>query len=911
MFNLEDFREYPILFPLVEKLNKYIKKEKSDKVSQIIEDIKDLLQEKKLAIPITYLFSILAEKDLSYITREVINDVIIFLDSDTTKLKLNTIIIVGFYLLEKSSLIEEFILQFIEMLDHDSNEIVDNVYYFLQRISEKYPKVLCDYKAILLKRLKNEKSGENQLTLLQFIEPCDYFDFDELYQFRAVTLHLISQYKGKIEHKFISRLLLKVFQLFPEFQENTADYEKAESLINDLKNLFIMKKYDFSKISKENGIDLKQFLQKQKTSPLFNSKITFYIRLSDKDQIYYYEIEKGKLIEFFNSANKISGEMIKNKFTQIIENDYELELFMKILIKLKIIKGYFSDLNYFYPHIYLRASIVKQLQEKGLIKIDKYNYVPPEFLKEIIDEVSQSMKTLLLLSNNGKIYFSQKKINQTVNIEAAKTNAIDLKAYKKRLSLVDYSKLIDNLPKDYLSRFNHNTQYLTNLGLTNVRKEIENSKIIGYFSINDISSKLKIGKVILLNILEEQVDMRSGVFDKNKNKFFYSKFLNEKINQINQIRNEEEKANSIVKLANELYIEEDVIFSKLKDNLRSIGEEIKNKAEIDINEYIDKTGMDYEEFINFIRNLNLDYFKKADVLIIDPERINEAKAEIKIKLIERVQEEDFIEFNDLELTQNIIQELLYGLQEEKKIMGIFYNDGEKLRFYTRKGIENLMLENQHFFSFHDFFSEKNLSESELQLLHTILEELMEVRKLKGTFDEENLIFSSKEVLFAQNYNTILSEFENMINGYIEYFESEFEKIKKILIKRDETILPQEIIMIQEIIKEVNYNYVHWRSGIEAYVRNANINLLKKQGLTLKKYKTMKISPDGQRDVKLFEEDPEVVILLDKFKEWVKNYNTIELKYGNVIFYQKRLSRNPGNKEDIKKLNDLLIQLKLK
>ena len=537
--------------------------------------------------------------------------------------------------------------------------------------------------------------------------------------------------------------------------------------------------------------------------------------------------------------------------------------------------------------------------------------MPPELLKNIIDEVSQNTKDVLLMGKNGKLFYSQKRINQRVNKEAAKTNAIDLKAYQKRLTVEDYSKLIKHLPKDYLSKYHEGTQYLTNLGLINSRKEIENSKIIGYFSIYDISAKLKIGKKILFSILEEHIDLRSGVFDKNKLNFYYSKFLNEKINKINQIKDAEEKAQSISKVANELNINKDIIFLKLQENLKLIGEEIKKKKEIDINKYIDKTGMDYESFFQFIRDLKIDYFKKGDMIIIDPDRINDAKAEIKLKLIEKSKKEDFIEFSDLDFTQNIIEELLHRLQEEKNIEGIFYNDGEKVRFYTRKGIENLMLENQHFFSFHDFFSEKVLSDLELKLLRNILAKLMEEKTLNGTFDEENLIFSSKEVLFAQNYNTILSEFENLINSYIEYFELEFEKIKSILIKRDETIRPQEIKIIQDIIKQVNYNYVHWRSGVEAYVRNANFNLLKKQGLTLKRYRAMKISPHIQTDVKLFEEDLEVVSLLDTFKEWVKRFNAIELKYGNVIFYQKRLLRNPDNTEDLKKWNELLIQLKLK
>jgi len=910
MFNLEDFREYSTLFPFVEKINRYLKKEKLDKVSQIVGHLKSLLQEKGFAIPITYIFSILAEKEISFIQEGLVNEVMLFLESDDTKLRLNTIIIVGFYLLKNSSLIDSYLPQFIEMLKQDSNEIVENVYYFIHKYAELNPTLLCKHKRTLLELLKTEKIEKNQLALMQFIEPCSNFDFDELYEFKNVALMLVSQYQDKSNNMIISSLISKLSQLFPVFQEVNFDIVEVEELKRNISNLFIMKKYDFTKIAKEQGISLKDYLHKKSESPLIDLKSTFNIRNRDESQIYYYEIEKAKLISFFEGEDKISGVAIKKIFSQIIEDDIELELFMKMLIKLKIIKGYFSNLHYFYPYAYLREDIVNDLQEKGIINCDKYNYIPPEFLRVIIDEVSTSTKYSLLLGKHEKLYYSQKKINQTVNQEAAKSNAIDLVAYYKRLRKEDFTKLTKNLPKEYLSKYHEGTQYLTNLGLINVRKEIENSKIIGYFSISDISTKLKIRKSILFTFLEENIDLRSGVFDKDRHNFYYSKFLNEKIKHINQIKNEQEKAGLVNQLANELNIKKNVIFSKLEENLKSIGEEIKSQSEININEYIDKTGMDYEDFLKFIRALDIDYFKKNDKIIIDAVRINEAKTEIKVKLMDKAKNEDFIEFSDLDLTQNIFEDLLHGLQEEQKIIGIFYNDGEKIRFYTKKGIENLMLENQQFFSFQDFFSEKTLSESELKLLGSILNDLMESKRLNGTFDEESLIFSSNEVIFAQNYNTILSEFENLIMDYAKYFESEFEKIKRILIKKDETILPHEIKVIQEIIKEVNYNYVHWRSGIEAYVRNANSNLLKKQGLTLKKYNAMKISPDGKRDVKLFEEDKEVVALLDKFKEWVKLFNSIELKYGNVIFYQKRLSRDPDNTEDREKLKSLLIQLKL-
>ncbi|MHA1472343.1 MAG: hypothetical protein ACTSQW_04510, partial [Promethearchaeota archaeon] len=128
----------------------------------------------------------------------------------------------------------------------------------------------------------------------------------------------------------------------------------------------------------------------------------------------------------------------------------------------------------------------------------------------------------------------------------------------------------------------------------------------------------------------------------------------------------------------------------------------------------------------------------------------------------------------------------------------------------------------------------------------------------------------------------------MINAYIKTFNTEFEKIKKILIKRNETIFPIEIKMIQETIDRINEKYVRWRNGLEAFVRKANTTLLNKQGFTLKKYKSLSISTEKKDDIKFFEEDPEVIDSISNFNRWVKLFNKLELKYGNIIFYQKRL-----------------------
>jgi len=133
-----------------------------------------------------------------------------------------------------------------------------------------------------------------------------------------------------------------------------------------------------------------------------------------------------------------------------------------------------------------------------------------------------------------------------------------------------------------------------------------------------------------------------------------------------------------------------------------------------------------------------------------------------------------------------------------------------------------------------------------------------------------------------------------------------------LTKQNETIFPQEIKMIQERIDIINEKYVRWRSSIEAFVRKASSTLLKKQGFTFKKYKSLSISTSTEKrdDIKFFEEDPEVIDLISNFNRWVKLFNELELKYGNIIFYQKRLIFKEDNKEDRKKLEALLSKLHL-
>ena len=283
--------------------------------------------------------------------------------------------------------------------------------------------------------------------------------------------------------------------------------------------------------------------------------------------------------------------------------------------------------------------------------------------------------------------------------------------------------------------------------------------------------------------------------------------------------------------------------------------------------------------------------------------------EIRYMLIDKSKSQDFITLGTYDLQSSLIEDLIKDLLTGGKLKGIFHENEGEVIFYTIRGINNLMLENSFLFSFHDLFYGKSLNQAEIELLREIFEELVEEKRLRGNFDEETLTFSSDEVIFAKDYNTVLFKFEKMVNNYIKKFETECQKIEKILTKKKETIFPQEIKIIQETIDKINEKYIYWRNSLELFIHRTNKKLLRDQGFSTKQYKTL-FSKEKKEGIKSLEEDHEVMELFDSFKKWIKKYNKIELKYLNVIFYQKRLVNNPDDKESKNKLDDLLTELEL-
>ncbi len=208
MFNLEEFERDQVIYPLVEKLSKFLDKNKTAKAEKVIEQLDQLLKEQEHIVPITYILSILAEHDFKLISESIFKKVESYCDSKDLKLRVNTLIIVGFAMLGNQKYIDKYFQNFVNDLSNENKDIRDNVHYFLQEIADKKPKLICSYRKDLINALITEEVKENLVSIINLLEKCNDFNFENLFDFRAVSKSLLTKFYSKEHSRIYSKLLL-------------------------------------------------------------------------------------------------------------------------------------------------------------------------------------------------------------------------------------------------------------------------------------------------------------------------------------------------------------------------------------------------------------------------------------------------------------------------------------------------------------------------------------------------------------------------------------------------------------------------------------------------------------------------------------------------------------------------------
>ena len=186
MFNLEEFEKDQVLYSLVEKLNKLLDKNKTEKVKLIVEQLNNLLEQHEYEIQITYILSILAEQDSTLLGENSLKNIENLTHSTNSKIKVNALIIIGFVMLSNKNNIKTYLPNFVANLNDGDRDVRDNVHYFLHEVATEHSNLICTYKSDLINALSVEDVEENLVALLQLLNKCVDYSFDNLYDLRTI-----------------------------------------------------------------------------------------------------------------------------------------------------------------------------------------------------------------------------------------------------------------------------------------------------------------------------------------------------------------------------------------------------------------------------------------------------------------------------------------------------------------------------------------------------------------------------------------------------------------------------------------------------------------------------------------------------------------------------------------------------
>jgi hypothetical protein len=762
MFQVQDFKKYDDIYPLVEKLDSLFESSQLKKASKIITQLLAFGSDMKYRVPISYIFSIIAEHDSSLLPKKVIEKCKSWLASNKESLRLNSAAVIGSYLVKNYTDIEEFnnlFSVFIRLLKDDSPDIRDNIFLFLDKLVNKINfKPQVDF---LLDALTSENTPKNIISLLKFISSCNELEFEKLQDLRESLIYIVKKsfYDSLIFRNSIKSITAKFYPNLSHIDFTTCT---ANDLIIALQNLILIIRYKFPapETPFEEEIDeyFSSTIEKHR-QPQEKAKhmISFSLRL--EDVLHIYILEKQPLISFFNQTYFIKAPEINSQFS-LLDSGEELKAVISHLLKHGFIFGYYSRLGNFYPEQYLRGLILDELNNKGRMNITDFKHIPSFTIREMIKSFGNTFNDNLLEAKESGTYYSCAHVYATINNLAKKNSSIGFQEYKKLLKPSSYYNLVKNLPSEYFSQYHEETSFLTNYGLNQILNEIRHSQSIGFYSISNLSSKFNVPLNLLKKVVKEVVDRRSGIYDISKDTFYYTQFIRNKIKSIT--KDELHTQETIDTIANELHIPQFHIARTLEAHQHSIEVEIRQQDKISIKRYMGITGLDYDEFMEFIDSLECDYLRHGIWLIFDKEKIEKAKEDIKTTLLDQTRRASqiILTSQNFRITYKLIYNIAQELYNKGKIEGIFYQSEKRTLFYTPKGISNLIKRNQTYFSYSDLFPGKELSTKDIDLLTMSIKKLLEEKKLKGKFNEEELKFSSYDTIYANNTRELIFRFSD-------------------------------------------------------------------------------------------------------------------------------------------------------
>jgi hypothetical protein len=366
-----------------------------------------------------------------------------------------------------------------------------------------------------------------------------------------------------------------------------------------------------------------------------------------------------------------------------------------------------------------------------------------------------------------------------------------------------------------------------------------------------------------------------------------------------------------------LHIHQFHIAQTLETHKHSIEEEIRQQDKISIKRYLDITGLDYNEFMEFVDTLEIDYLRHGTWIIFDKEKIEIAKEDIRSTLLEQTQRVNqiILSSQNFNIPYKFIFSIAQELYNKGEIEGILYEGERKTLFYTIKGITNLIKKRQAYFSYFDLFPGKDLSEKDIELITTIVKKLLKEKVLKGKFDEKAHKFSSYDMIYARNTKDLLHRFMDLIAEITREIADAYQKVKELLLKQEEVIRPQIVPTIEKIIRDNQSYFPFWESEVDKFFYKSNKILNNIYPEPEEKKKKKKVEDKGKKKKEKKEKyeiqnEPEIQESLDCFDEWTTLFNTLDQKFPSVIYHQKVLLQEPNNIESRRALYKLLKEIRM-
>ena len=346
------------------------------------------------------------------ITESLIQKIEPFLHSKDEKLKINSLIILGFFQLHNTNYIKEYFRDFINLIVNEALDVRNNAHYFVQEFVKITPNIINSYSNVILNALSIEEKPENIISLLSLLDYIELknFQLGQVFKFREISKSLILLFSKDKTSEIFLKLIEILKKFFPILYEENPQYLKDYELTKILDDQFLMKKYKFYMKDSEH---LRNLIAKIKKSPYLKKELYFYVKDKKTKIISFYELEKENLLKFFDKRNsKISKQKLMETFSPIFTSDNELKLFISTLIKLEYINGYFTNLGNYYPYDYLKSEITNDLQKLGFINLQKnFKFFPQDYILEIMI----STKHDFLMGKYEKIYYSLKKLKESIN----------------------------------------------------------------------------------------------------------------------------------------------------------------------------------------------------------------------------------------------------------------------------------------------------------------------------------------------------------------------------------------------------------------------------------------------------------------------------------------------------------------